>query len=220
MANTKKPVENIEPAPKKKLDKRFIVIVSLCVVIIAATVVTLLVVRGDFKNIKHWATTTESTEPPVTVDSEKVAEEALWKEHVALFTELKNIYWLGNFDNYKSTMPQHVWEKMARDEGVTVDEMYALVEKSLSEMALEPHKDTRFYITETNLLKDEEFSDLAGRFAKTYEMDVSDIEEMYELKVEVVAIIDGERKSETDTYYSLKIDGVRYLANETGFLMG
>jgi hypothetical protein len=117
-------------------------------------------------------------------------------------------------------MPQQVWEKMARDEGVTVDELYVLVEQRFEDMTLEPYKDTRFYITETKLLKDEEFNDWASRFAKDYEMDVSDIQEMYQLNVEVVAIIDGERKIESDTYFSIKVDGVRYLANNTGFLIG
>ena len=86
--------------------------------------------------------------------------------------------------------------------GITQPSALCLIKKELGNRV-----DLRFY------------NDKSRSFhPKSYIFHYKNFEEIYMLEVEVVATIDGERQSEFDTYYSVKIDGVRYLATDTGFV--
>ncbi len=199
-------------ANKKMLDKKIIIIVAIAVAIIVGVVVFLLVSGGG-----DGQKPAETTAAMPTADVQKGNDEALWAEHTALFDELKKVYWLGEYENYKSLVPLAAWEAYAREEGVSLEELYAKVEQDLASMEPSEHKDIRFYITKTTKLEGDDFNAIATKFGDMYGMEITEFEEIYMLDVEVVATVDGERQSEFDTYYSVKIDGIRYLATDTGF---
>ena len=212
-ATKKTSVDKKNAEEKKPLDKRFIIIGAIIVAIVVGVVVFLLVSGGD--DAKNPA---ESSTAAPTADFQKETDEALWAEHTALFDELKKVYWLGEYENYKSLVPLAAWEAYAREEGVSLEEIYARAEQELALIEPSEHEDIRFYITKTTKLEGDDFNAIATKFGNMYDMEAAEFEEIYMLDVEVVATVDGERQSEFDTYYSVKIDGVRYLATDTGFV--
>lgn len=199
---------------EKKLDKKFIIIAAIVVAIIIGVAVFLIVRDGD----KIDTDPTETVAPAQTTDAAALAEEALWEEHNALFDELKNIYWLGKYDNYKSLMPPAAWEAIAAEEELTVDELYAALEEQFANTELPENNDIRFYISETTKLEGEELDNVTRIFANMYGMETTDFQEIYKLDVQVVTVVDGERNTQDDVYYSIMVDGVRYLATDTGFV--
>ena len=96
-ATKKTSVDKKNAEEKKPLDKRFIIIGAIIVAIIVGVVVFLLVSGGD--DAKNPA---ESSTAASTADLQKENDDALWAEHNALFDELKKVYWLGEYENYKS----------------------------------------------------------------------------------------------------------------------
>lgn len=208
----KKSADKKMVAEKKKLDKKIIIIAAVIVAVIVGVVVFLLVSGGS-----DGQKPTETTTAVPTTDVQKMNDEALWAEHTALFDELKKVYWLGEYENYKSLVPLAAWEAYAEEEGVSLEEIYARAEQDLAAMEPSENEDIRFYITKTTKLEGEDFNAIATKFGDMYDMEITEFEEIYVLDVEIVATIDGERQSEFDAYYSIKIDGVRYLATDTGF---
>lgn len=202
----------------KKEEARFRVIVVICAVIILSAVVGILAVRGDFVKFKDGITTTGTTLPPTTIDQEKVERDALFMEHEALFTEYRKVFWLGEYENYKTLVPLFVWEKMAKDAGVSVAEIYTATENDLAQRPVNANDAIRFYIADIEVADEAKAKSIKDVFSKMYEMDATVIEEVYLLDVQVVEIKDGERVTTEDTYYSLKINGMRYLATDAGFV--
>lgn len=199
---------------EKKLDKTFIIIAAIVVAIIIGVAVFLVVSGGD----KTEDDPAQTTAPVQTTSAEALLEETLWEEHNALFDELKNVYWLGVYDNYKSLMPPAAWEALAADEELTVDELYAAIEEQFANTEPPENNDIRFYISKTTKLEGEELESVRSTFANMYSMETTDFQEIYKLDVQVVTVVDGERSSQDDVYYSVMVDGVRYLATDTGFV--
>lgn len=209
----KKKTGNKKKVEEKKIDKKIIIIAAIAILVVAVAVAVVLAVSG-----RDSGDTETTTAGVITTDAQQAADEALWAEHNALFEELNNVYYRGIFDNYKTLIPPEAWEAMAAEEEMTVEELYAKAERDLATMDIPEDTEYNFYIAETTKLTGKDFDEVAGSFAEVYNMDVASFEEIYLLDVQVVITKNGERETIEAQYYSIKLDGVRYLATDTGFV--
>ncbi len=206
---SKKPVSNMP-------DKKIIIITAVCVAVIIGVIVFLAV--RDKVNGNNEATTTSTTAVKATMSAQELERRALFDEHDALFKTVKEVYWLAVYDNYKSLMPPEAWVALAKEEGVTVEEFFALVEED-AKKAEPSEEEVSFYISGIAPFTGKECEEVVTRFANMYEMDVSLFKNAYILDVEMVfKSPDGTKTSENKIYYSFEVNGKRYLATETGFV--
>lgn len=207
--------ETTDKAPKKP-DKKFIALVAVCAAIIVF-VEAFLMVRGLIKN-KPDTTTKSTTKVQATMTDQEIERKMLFDEHDALFAKLRDVYWLGKYEEYKSLIPLEAWEAMAKEEEMTLEEIYAAVEEELSVMEIEGN-DVKFYIASLNIMSDKDKEEIVTRFSNMYNIELSDIGQVCIMDIEMVHIeADGTKKSTDEVYYSFQIRGERYLATENGFV--
>lgn len=214
MANKtkKKETENV-----KKTSKSMLAIIIIGSVLVVASVVALFLVT-DKLNSAQKQTTTEKTTTQVHINPAYLEMEELWEEHTALFEELKRVYYLGEYENYKSLIPLLAWEKMAESEGITLEEAYAKAEKELSEKGVDESSEIYFYVSKIEEPEKTELDHIYEVFGGMYEIDETVMTDIYSVDVDEVVIRDGKREVSSKVYYSMVIDGERYLATDTGFV--
>lgn len=201
---------------KKKPDTKFIILIVACAIIVCGTLGIL--TTRSIKNLKPKATTEASTEEQGAMTSQEIERKALYEEHDALFAKLRDVYWLGKYEEFKSLIPLEAWEAMAKEEEMTLEEIYTAVEEELSVMEIDGN-DVKFYIASLNIMSDKDKEEIVTRFSNMYNIELSDIGQVCVMDIEMVRISpEGEKTSTDEVYYSFVIRGERYLATENGFV--
>lgn len=222
MANKKKP--NKKPVNKKTVnkniskmpDKRIIIIAAVCIALVIGAII-FLAVRG-FGDGNKDAETTATTSVQATMNEQEAQRKALFEEHDALFARVRDVYWLGKYEDYKMLMPLEAWEALATEMEMTLEEVYAAVEEELSTMEIDGN-DVKFYIASLSVMSGKEREEIATHFSNMYDIAMSDIGDICIMDIEMVHIDpDGTKESTDEIYYSFVIRGVRYLATENGFV--
>lgn len=201
---------------KKKPDTKFIMLIVACAIIVCGTLGIL--TTRSIKNLKPKATTEASTEEKGTMTSQEIERKALYEEHDALFSVLRDVYWLGKFDEYKTLIPLEAWQEMADEMEMTIEEVYVAAEKELSEMEILGN-DVRFYIASLNVMSGTSRDNMVASFNNMYGIPVEDFGQVCVMDIEMVHISpEGEKTSTDEVYYSFVIRGERYLATDSGFV--